>query len=225
MLDARLRPAKQLVLAPISTHLGPISPHTLTASGMVLGLAAAGAAALAVWWLGIVLLLVSRLLDGLDGELARSRGTSSDAGGYADIVADTVVYAAVPIGAAIGSSIDHIWIVTALLLASFYLNTITWTYLSAVIEKRRAGAVLAARSRRSEATSVVMPTGLVEGFETMVFFVVMLSLPRWLDWTMGAMAAAVTVGAVARFVGGQRRLDLSRTTDRGPNRELSERAA
>lgn len=204
-------------MAPVADRLGPIRPGTITAASVVSGLAAAGAAAAAVWWSAIVLFLIGRVLDGLDGEVARGRGAASDAGGYADIVADTVVYAAVPIGAAIGSSIDHIWPVTALLLASFYLNTITWTYLAALVEKRRTASGTDRPDRDRSPTSVVMPAGLVEGFETILFFTVMLAVPRWLDWTMGIMATAVMLGAVARFVGGRRALAaIDPAEDGGP---------
>jgi phosphatidylglycerophosphate synthase len=210
VLDAHLRPAKQLVLAPVADRLGRISPQAITVASVVFGLAAAVAAAGAMWWFAVVLFLVGRLLDGLDGEVARGRSVASDAGGYADIVADTAVYAAVPIGAAIGSSIDHIWPVTAVLLASFYVNTITWSYLSALIEKRRAMERSDRPGGGRGPTSVAMPPGLVEGFETIIFFTVVLAIPRWMDWTMGLMAAAVTVGAVLRFIGGRRQLSSIR---------------
>lgn len=197
------------MLAPVADRLGRINPQAITVASVVFGLSAAVAAAGAMFWSAVALFLVGRLMDGLDGEVARGRGVASDAGGYADIVADTVVYAAVPIGAAIGSSIGHIWPVTAMLLASFYLNTITWSYLSALIEKRRPDG-------ERGPTSVAMPPGLVEGFETIIFFTVVLALPQWMDWTMGVMAVAVTVGAVLRFIGGRRQLSSIRSADSGP---------
>jgi phosphatidylglycerophosphate synthase len=187
---------------------------TATIASVVLGLASAGAAATSIWWLAVVLFLAGRLMDGLDGELARANGSASDSGGYADIVADAVVYAAIPIGAAVGSSIDHIWPITAALLASFYLNTMTWTYLSAVIEKRRERARSIPNDGGSSMTAVAMPAGLVEGFETMLFLVVMLSIPQSLDWTMAIMAIAVTAGAAIRFVQGRRWLEDGRSADR-----------
>ncbi len=54
-----------------------------------------------------------------------------------------------------------------------------------------------------------MPSGLVEGAETIVFFLFMLAFPSWLDWTMGIMAAAVAIGAGLRFVSGHRSLRAS----------------
>lgn len=206
VLDARLRPTKQRVLSPIVDAVGSVPPGWLTAAGLALGLAAAGAAAQGQWSIALVLLLANRTVDGLDGEVARANNTASDQGGYADIVVDTVVYAAIPLGAAAGSDIEHIWPITGLLLASFYVNVTTWTYLSALIEKRGAAVDSPAAGAR---TSVAMPAGLVEGLETAVLFALMLAFPAALDWIMGGMAVAVSVGAGWRFVSGQRRLSAA----------------
>jgi len=215
VFDARLRQTKQQVFAPIVSVLAsvfaPVPLLGLTMVGLVLGLASAVAAADARWLLALGLFFLNRAVDGLDGEVARARSEATDKGGYADMVVDTIVYAAIPLGAATGSDIDHIWPLTALLLGSFYLNTITWAYLAALIEKRgRTSEVDSSVS--GSTTSIVMPVGLVEGAETVVFFAIMLTLPAWLDWTMGAMAAAVFVGAGLRFIAGHRGLRSSDKT-------------
>ena len=199
MFDARLRQTKQRVFAPIVDVVASFPPLALTVIGLVLGLAAAVAAANGVWLLALILFIANRTIDGLDGEVARATAEASDEGGYADMVADTIVYAAIPIGAAAGSEIGHIWPFVAVLVASFYLNTTTWAYLSALIEKRGRGA-------NQHATSIVMPPGLVEGAETVLFYTFMLAFPGWLDWTMGVMAAAVGAGAGLRFARGVRLL-------------------
>jgi phosphatidylglycerophosphate synthase len=68
----------------------------LTLVGFALGMAAAVAIANHAFGLGLVLLLLSRLMDGLDGTVARlTRPT--DAGGFLDIVLDFLFYAAVPL--------------------------------------------------------------------------------------------------------------------------------
>ncbi len=207
-------------------------PLGLTVGGLALGLAAAAAAADGRWWLALALFLANRTVDGLDGEVARAKAEASDDGGYADMVVDTVVYAAVPVGAAAGSGIDHIWPLSAALVASFYVNTTTWAYLAALFEKREQlekRGQLEKRDRQpvghaanAQVTSVVMPPGLVEGTETVVFFAVMLAFPAWLDWTMGAMAASVFLGAGVRFLGGYRQLrERSETSERVHVSEVS----
>ncbi len=209
VFDDRLRPTKQRLLAPLVDLVAVLPPLGLTAAGLALGLASAFAAADSRWLLAGVLFSANRLVDGLDGDVARARSEVTDHGGYADIVVDTIVYAAIPLGAAAGSDIDHIWPIAGLLLASFYVNTTTWTYLAALIEKRGRAANDDDRPAAASATSVVMPSGLVEGAETIVFFLFMLAFPGWLDWTMGIMAAAVALGAGLRFVSGHRSLRVS----------------
>ena len=199
MFDASLRPVKQRVLAPLVGPLTALPPLGLTSGGLVLGLLSGLAAADSRWLLALFLFIANRLVDGLDGEVARARSGATDRGGYADIVADTVVYAAIPLGAAAGSNLEHIWPIAAVLIASFYVNTTTWMYLAALTEKHRHQEV-------PTTTSTVMPPGLIEGAETVVFFVAMLAAPMWLDWTMGFMAVTVMLGAGVRFVGGHRGL-------------------
>ena len=214
VFDQRLRPTKQRVLEPLVDHLGAIEPIWLTALGLGLGLGAALAAALGSWWVALGLFQASRVADGIDGDLARAAGSNSDGGGYADIVADTTVFAAIPLGAAVGSDLDHIWPITAVLLGTFYLNIITWSYLAALLEKRSVQQLDMSRNE-SHRTSVLMPVGLIEGSESIVFFVVMLALPGWLDRTMVVMAVLVLVGAGLRFGNAQRQLaDVQRVAPR-----------
>jgi phosphatidylglycerophosphate synthase len=60
------------------------------------------------------------------GAVARRAGTASDLGGYLDIVVDTGVYDAVPRGLAYRLDTTLGWAMAALLLASSYVNTISW---------------------------------------------------------------------------------------------------
>lgn len=65
----------------------------MTVAGLALGLGSAGAAALRWWWLALVLWLLSRLADGLDGPLARRRARAdAGAGGLLDITSRTCRY-------------------------------------------------------------------------------------------------------------------------------------
>ena len=94
-----------------------------------LGLAATlGAALLAATGLSLAATsawLTGQLLGGLDGPVARQHGTASDLGGYLDVVADTIAYAALPIGVAIGIDDHRTWLTVAALLGTFFLNTIS----------------------------------------------------------------------------------------------------
>ena len=77
MFDASLRRTLDTPLRRVATALDwPwITPDRLTVAGLVLGLGSAAAAALQLWGLALLLWLVSRVCDGLDGALARLRRT------------------------------------------------------------------------------------------------------------------------------------------------------
>jgi phosphatidylglycerophosphate synthase len=178
-----------------------IGPTGLTISNVVCSLSAAMFAAFAWRWLATGAWLIGRLFDGLDGIVARAQSRQSDLGGYLDMMADTIGYAVVPMGVAYGQSAwgshqyVHIWILCAALLASFYVNAMSWTYLAALAEKNHAGAVA-----RGEKTSIHMPTGLIEGTETIVFFALFLAWPALAPWWFATMAALVMVTVVQRLV-------------------------
>ena len=99
MLDRYLRP----LIDPPLNRLGRglawagIGANAVTLAGLLLGLGAAGAIAWGAPLVALGLILASRLADGLDGAVARATRLS-DLGGFLDIVADFVFYAAVVLG-------------------------------------------------------------------------------------------------------------------------------
>jgi len=193
-LDHVLRGYKDRLLRPLAVALGRVSPNAITLLAMVIGLTAAVMAARQQYVLALALWLASRILDGLDGLSARLTHQQTDFGGYLDIVADFVVYAALPIGLFLGRATTELGVSLALLLGGFYINAASWMYLSAILEKRRAGA-----SARDELTTVTMPAGLVGGTETILFYAAFLIWPGALPWRPGAArrAPAPVVGATS----------------------------
>ena len=97
MFDARLRPVSDPVLhqlARLCVAAG-LSANSLTLIGFVIGLACGLLICVEAYGWALVALLVSRVLDGLDGAVARlTRPT--DFGGFLDIVCDFLFYAFVP---------------------------------------------------------------------------------------------------------------------------------
>jgi phosphatidylglycerophosphate synthase len=201
MLDHTLRSYKDDLLRPLACRLGRVSPNSITVLAMVVGLAAAGAAAQQWYGLALALWLANRVLDGLDGMVARAHARQSDFGGYLDIVLDFVVYAAVPIGLYFGNPGGVAAAALILLLSSFYVNAASWIYLSAILEKRAVGAAAS-----GELTTVTMPRGLVGGAETIIFYTAFLLWPGLLPWLFTAMAAMVAVGVLLRLGWARRNL-------------------
>jgi hypothetical protein len=218
MLDSTLRPVKDRLLVGVTrTPLGRLHPTVITSVGLVASLGAAVAAWRLLPLLAVGLWLFGRVADGIDGAVARSSGRSSDVGGLIDFVFDSVGYAAIPLGLAFGLDERGAWIATAVLLASFYLNAVSLGYVAALLEKRALVAppapytahgepsdeeshstAHASQEERRGPTSAVLPRGLVEGTETIVFFTLALAFPDAATTIWWVMAAAVFVTVLER---------------------------
>ena len=101
-----------------------ITANQITVVAAVLGLTAAALVAVQLTGLGIALWLVSRLLDGFDGIVARLSGQSSLFGGYLDITLDMLAYSAMAIAFAIAMPAD---VVLWMLVLLGYVLAITTT--------------------------------------------------------------------------------------------------
>jgi len=202
MIDRTLRTSKDRVIGPAARVVaGRIGPVCLTALSLAGGVGGGVAAGFGLRWQAVALWLLGRVFDGLDGAVAREADRQTDLGGYLDMMADTIGYAAVPIGIATAQASIGTWTWCAVLLATFYVNTMSWTYLSAIAEKRGSGA-----GETGERTTIHMPAGLVEGAETIVLFVVMLSFPDRAIWWFSAMAGLVGITVIQRVVWAVRNL-------------------
>ena len=99
MLDRHLHPRLKPVLNAAAALLDrpAISPDGLTLFGFAIGVLALPFLALGWYPAALAAIVLNRLLDGLDGALARRRGLT-DAGGFLDISLDFLFYALVPFG-------------------------------------------------------------------------------------------------------------------------------
>jgi phosphatidylglycerophosphate synthase len=174
MRDTFLRQQKDRLLKPlVEQGFAGVHPTTVSLVAAGVGLLAAGAGWQQAYGLGLLLWLLNRTLDGLDGLVARVHGKQSDFGGYLDLFLDFVIYLAVPTAlVAAQPSVAHLWALAAL-LGTFYLNTMSWMGLAALLEKRQQATL-------NRTTSMEMPTGLIEGAETIVFFALFYLLPGYL---------------------------------------------
>jgi len=91
---ARLRPGLEAGARGL-VRLG-IGADAVTWAGFVIGVVAAACISQQAFAVGLVLLLVSRLLDGLDGAVARLT-QPTDRGAFLDITLDFLFYASIPL--------------------------------------------------------------------------------------------------------------------------------
>lgn len=170
MFDARLRP---LVDPPLNAAGRWLAARGITANAITLaGLAIGLLGALAIWagHFGVALALVlgSRLLDGLDGAVARATA-KTPLGGYLDIVADFAFYVAVPV--AFGLHAPQNLLPALFLTASFVLTGVSFLALAAIAAEQGQ------RTTAHGPKSIFYSTGLAEGAETIGFFVLMCLFP------------------------------------------------
>lgn len=200
MRDIALRRQKDRFLQPVAVWaFAAVHPNVVSLAALLVGLWAAGAVVQHYYWVGLLLWLLNRTLDGLDGVVARSHDKQSDFGGYLDLFFDFLVYLAVPISFAVATPTPFVLWTLVALLSSYYVNTMTWMGLAALLEKRQ---LLVA----SRLTSMEMPTGLIEGAETIVLYTLFFVAPQYVAIQFGVMAALVLATAVQRLLWAYRHL-------------------
>ncbi len=187
MLDAA---ARKLIDPPLNAAgrrvaaLG-IGADTVTILGLVIGLFAALLIALGQPLLALVPLLLSRLADGLDGAIARAT-EKTDFGGYLDITSDFLFYGAVPLGFVLSDPGAN-GVAGAFLLVSFYFNGTSFLGYAILAERRGI------ETTTQGVKSLYFSNGLLEGTETILFFVLICLFPSAfapLAWIFGALCFA-----------------------------------
>ncbi|MDQ0566135.1 CDP-alcohol phosphatidyltransferase family protein [Erythrobacter citreus] len=182
MFDAKLRPLIDPPLNRLGSALARrgVTANAITFLGLALGLAGAAAISVGYFGAGLGLILANRLLDGLDGAVARANGPTV-LGGYFDIVADFAFYVSVPLGFGL---VDPANTQAALVLvASFVLTGVSFLAYAVIAAER--GARTDAHGRKSFFYS----TGLAEGGETIAVFIAFALFPAWFVQLAYAYAA------------------------------------
>jgi phosphatidylglycerophosphate synthase len=174
MLDALARPLARV----------GVPPNALSYAALTLGLGAAGLFYVDRGWWALLVLLVSGLLDALDGRVARLGSGSTPWGGVLDLTFDRIVEAAVLLGIALPHADRH---VPALVLAcTWYVNLCVFL------------AVGAASDRHAEKI-IAYPPGLLERTEALVFALLVVIAPRLAPAAGYVYAALELVTAAQRF--------------------------
>ena len=200
MFDARIRPWIDPPLNVLGRWLAGyrVNANAISVFGLAAGLLAAGVIARQHFTAGFILIVVSRLLDGLDGAVARATAPT-DRGGYLDIVSDFAVYAAVPLGFAFADP-PHNALPAATLIATFTLTCASFLAFATIAAKRRLETTASGRK------SFFYSFGLMEGTETIGFLLAMAAFPHafaTLAWVFAVLCLGTvlqrSLGAFATF--------------------------
>ena len=191
MLDSKLRPLIDPPLNAIGRALAGlgVTANGLTFTGLALGLGGAALIAHGHIAAGLALILANRLLDGLDGAVARVRGPTP-LGGYFDIVADFAFYVSIPLAFGILSPANTL--AALVLVASFVLTGVS--FLAFAVTAAERGISTEAHGKKSFFYS----TGLAEGTETIAVFVAMCVWPQHFAYIAYGYAALCALTVIQR---------------------------
>lgn len=170
MLDAAARKIVDPPLNAIGGWLESLGAKANSVSilGFIIGMSAIPALAYEEYGIGLTLILVNRVFDGLDGAIARRTG-ATDFGAFLDIVLDFVFYSGVVFGFALAQ--------TEFALAASFLMfcfvTSGSTFLAYAILAAKHGRTTEDRGKKS----IYYLGGLTEGTETILFFIAICLFP------------------------------------------------
>ena len=171
-----------------------LQADAITLVGFGVGMAAALAIAASQPLWGLALMLSSRLLDGLDGAVARLTAPT-DRGAFLDITLDFLFYASIPLAFAISQPAANA-LAAAVLLAAF-MGTASSFLAFAVLAERRG-----LQSADYPQKGLFYLGGLTEASETLICFVLMCLWPAHFAWLAYGFAALCGLTIMGRLAAG-----------------------
>ena len=193
MLDSFAQRLIEPVLSRLARRLVAlkVTANQLTLAGFAIGLLAAALIAQGAYRAGLLLLLLSRLCDGLDGAVARQT-QPTDRGGFLDITLDFIFYAAVVLAFALADPAANA-LAAAALLAGFMGTGSSFLAFAVMAAKRQVSKPM------TGSKSFYFLGGLTEGTETLGFFVAMCLWPAQfalLAWVFAGLCVLTTLSRV-----------------------------
>ncbi len=196
MLDRRLLAWQEITLGAPARLLSArgVSADAITLIGFAVGIAAAGLIASRFYGWGLIAILANRILDGMDGVIARTQG-ATDRGAFLDIALDFFFYAAIPFGFALANPPANALAASALLLS--FVGTGSSFLAFAVIAAKRNLSSTAFPQK-----GLYYLGGLTEGTETIIAFAAMCLWPSHFAALAWIFAGLATITASMRWVWG-----------------------
>ena len=194
MLDHLSLKLARPLLGKLATILAArnISADQVTLAGFAAGLSAAVAIGFQSYFVGIVLILLNRLADGVDGAVARINGPT-DSGAFLDIILDFIFYSAIVFAFGVANPESN-GLAAAALIFSFVGTGSSFL----------AYAIMA---ERYQLTDLRLPDkgfyylgGLTEATETIAFFIIFCLFPNSFAILAWIFASLCWVSTVLRII-------------------------
>mgnify|MGYP005988648491 FL=1 len=146
----------------------------------------------------LALVVINRLMDGLDGAVARVQGPT-DLGGYLDITLDFIFYSAVIFGFALMDPAENA-LAASFLIFAFMGTGSSFLAFAIMAEKRNIERLEYGRK------SLYFLGGLTEGTETIVFLLLICAFPHGFSILAYVFAAMCWITTATRIYAGYRTL-------------------
>ncbi|CAM3627803.1 CDP-alcohol phosphatidyltransferase family protein [Parendozoicomonas haliclonae] len=177
---------------------GRITPDQLTLLGFGIG-ALSLPLLLLEWYIpALVVILLSRIMDGLDGTLARM-GQPTDAGGFLDITLDFLFYSLVILGFALANPAQNA-LAAAFLIFCFIGTGSSFLAFAIMAEKHQLERV------QFDNKSLHYLGGLTEGTETLLFYVAICIWPQAFPTLATIFGILCLITTATRIYGGYQTL-------------------
>lgn len=200
MFDPRLNSLLGPVLKQTARLLvkAGVSANQVTVAGFLVGMLALPLLAVEAYSWALVVIIVNRIADGLDGAVARLTH-ATDAGGYLDITFDFIFYSAVVFGFLLANPEQNA-IAAGLLLVTFMGTGSTFLAFSALAAKHGI------ENPEYPSKSLHYMGGITEGFETILAFVLFCLWPQHFVWLALVFAALCWITTCSRMWAGYQTL-------------------
>ena len=165
-----------------------IKPDWITLGGFGAGILAIFFIAWGRTDIGLALIIINRVADGVDGTLARMVG-ESDRGGFLDIVCDFIFYAGVPLGFAFMNPADNA-LAAAFIIFSFVGTGSSFLAYAIFAQKYNISTEIKDDGTLPLPKAFFYLGGLTEGTETVIFLVLICLFPSLfplLAWIFGIL--------------------------------------
>jgi phosphatidylglycerophosphate synthase len=175
-----------------------VKANHITLMGFVLGMLSVPALSQEYYGLAVVFIILNRLMDGLDGAVARIQGPT-DLGGYLDITLDFIFYSAVIFGFALANPIDNA-LAASFVIFSFMGTGSSFLAYAIMAEKRNI------KNLDYGGKSLHFIGGLAEGAETIAFLILICLVPAHFALLAYIFGTVCWVTTVTRIYAGYRTL-------------------
>jgi len=168
-----------------------ISANTITLTGFAVGVIVVPLLWLNLYFSAMLVILVNRFFDGLDGAVARKFGPTN-LGGYLDITCDFIFYSVVIMGFALAAP-ENNGLAAAFLIFSFIGTGSSFLAFAATSGKQGIS------SDAHGLKAFYYLGGLTEGTETILFFIIICMYPEYFPLMAVLFGSICWITVLGRF--------------------------